>query len=608
MIRRPGRLPEISVSSPTLLAVPIVSGAVPLDEQVRAAKAEGADLVELRVDCIADVAAVEALLLGPRILPMIVTVRTKEEGGAWSGDDDERATLIERLVRLQPGYVDVEYASWQRSANIRQRIGPLCVSEDMAVQSRGHATGRAAQGRGHATACAGGIGGQGEGRQNQLILSHHDLRETPEDLDAILDRLIASPAAIAKAVFTARDATDAFRVLMQLRRWHGRGFGRPWARKLIALAMGEAGLPTRVLARKFGAFLTFAALHSDEQSAPGQPTVGELRHVYRWDKIGPRTRVYGVVGWPVTHSLGPAVHNAALEAVNADGVYLPLPVGPSYADFVAFMDLVTREAELDVGGLSVTLPHKEHAFRWLHEHSQRISELAGYCGAANTLTRLSDGSWAGDNTDGLGAWAALQGSVGLMARGTWPEAESTYQNLGGQASGLSPDRPEVGPPDALVRRSKNQWPRLEVDVLGAGGVARAVAAVLCEHGCQVTIYNRTPERAEGLARELRCAWKPWAARCQYTGDVLINCTTLGLWPAVDQTPIPDDALRAGTLVFDTVYRPARTRLLSAAQARGCRIVSGVEMFVRQAAAQHELWHKSPAPIEIMRRALKEEGT
>lgn len=508
---------ETVVSSSTYIVVPIVSAAVPLPEQVRAARAAGADVVELRVDRIGDVAAVEALLAQPRSVPLIITVRSAAEGGAWTGCEVERITLLERLTQHRPDYIDVELATWQHSTGVQQRIA------------------RARRG-------------------TQLILSHHDFQATPADLDAVCDALAAAPADVLKAAFTARDATDSMRVLEHLRR-------RAGSRPLIALAMGAAGLPTRVLARKFGAWGTFSSLAAGEESAPGQPTIAELRSLYRWDALGPDTRVLGVVGWPVAHSQSPAIHNAAMAAAGVDGVYLPWPVLPDYGTFAAFMDDVTRAADLGVMGLSVTLPHKENALRWLDENGQAVTPRARRCGAVNTLTRGPDGTWEGDNTDGLGARAALDAARAGLGRGR------------------------------------------AVAVLGAGGVARAVVAELVAAGCAVTLYNRSAERAAHLAHELRCAWQPWDARLRYVGEILINCTSVGLWPATDDTPLPDDCLRAGTLVMDTVYRPAETRLLRAAQGHGCQVIGGVEMFVRQAAAQFERWHARPCPLAVLRSAL-----
>ncbi len=493
----------------------------------------GAEVIELRVDCIGDDDAVEALLRQPHAVPFIVTVRSTGAGGAWKGNEAERIVLLERLGRHGPGYVDVELAAWERSAELRARIGGVCGASDQGTDVT-------------------------PGGRNTLILSHHDLDETPQELRGTFDRLEASPAGIMKAVFTAQDALDSCRVLAELRR-------RGSARRVIALAMGEAGLPTRVLARKFGAWLTFAALEHGGESAPGQPTVGELRDVYRWDAIDRDTRVFGLIGWPVTHSLGPRLHNTVMVAEGIDGVYLPLPVRPTSGDLTAFLDYVAENEWLGLAGMSVTIPHKEHAARWLDERDYPVGRLARQCGAVNTLVRTEDGGWRGENTDAPGALRALESVPELAGEG-----------LSGQA----------------------------VDVLGAGGVAHAVVAALVERGCLVTVYNRSPERAHALAQRLRCESKAWEQRAAGSADILINCTSVGMAPDTRSSPISADRLRRGMIVFDTIYNPAETRLLREARGRGCRVVSGIEMFVGQAAEQFALWHGRAVALETLRDALR----
>ena len=506
---------------PTLLAVPLTRSVPPLAEQARAAQQSGAKLVELRVDCIDDAEAVAEFLERANPIPFIVTIRSAAEGGRWDGDDAERIALYERLGLLRPGYVDVEYATWTRSANLRQKIGLVCPSVGDATRPG-----------------------------NLLILSHHDFHGTPPNLDDVIRPLLDSPADIIKVVFTARDATDAWRVLALLNQYSQ-------DRRLIALAMGEAGLLTRVLSAKFGGFLTFAAPERGAESAPGQPTVHNLLEVYRWRDIGPRTRVFGVIGWPVGQSRSPLVHNAAMSAADVDGVYVPMPVAPTYADFAALLDLLTIRPEFDVAGLSVTIPHKQHALRWLDERGFTVADLARKAGAVNTITRTGPASWIGDNTDTMGVLAVLG-------------------------------------PKVDGRR---------VAVLGAGGAARAAIVALLSCGCQVTIFNRTEERATTLASELCCRWQPWQDRIHHNAEVVVNCTSIGMQPDVNASPLPPESLQPGMLVFDTVYNPPMTCLLNDAQQRGCNIISGVEMFLAQAAGQFEKWHDQPAPINTMRVAL-----
>ncbi len=515
----------------TAIAVPITSADAPLREQVDRARRAGAQIVELRVDCIGDVAAVEALLREEHPLPYILTIRAASEGGQWDGDDAERVALYERLALLMPGYVDVEFETWRRSANLRQKIGLI--------------------------AGAGTTGGPAEdapgGRpRNALILSQHDWHSTPAPLAPLFDALCEAPGAAAKLVFRAADARDALRVLVELCRCRGR-------KPLIALCLGEAGLATRVLARKFGALLTFAALRAGAESAPGQPTIAELRETYRWDALSARTDVYGVVGWPVAHSRSPLIHNAGMAALGICGAYVPLPVAPDAAAFDDFLRIVCEHPELGIRGLSVTIPHKQHALRWLEQRGAEISPAARRCGAVNTLTHTERG-WSGANTDGTAFVRALRDTLDLSD----------------------------------VRSAA---------VLGAGGAARAIAAALIDAGVGVTLFNRTSARGADLARELGCAAEAWSRRGETSADLLVNATSAGMWPDAGESPFPADRLHRGMIVAETVYRPRRTRLLESAAGAGCRTIDGEEMFLAQAAEQFTLWHGRPAPAEAFRAAL-----
>ncbi len=534
--------------------MPIVSAEPPIARQVEGARAAGADLVELRVDRIGDVAVVEGWLSGPRALPCIVTVRDAAEGGAWTGSRKERIDLIRRLAGLRPEYVDVELATWRGADALRDIFADGTHGSGAKVRHEGTKARRhEGEHRGRGIALGGGaVDGKPE-----LILSFHDFERTPANLNALFDEIAATPAGAIKGAFAAADARDALRIAEQVRRHPHR--------RVIALAMGEAGVASRVLARKLGGWLVYAAMSAESASAPGQPTVAELRGVYRWDSIGADTRVFGVIGWPVAHSMGPRVHNAAMAAAGIDGVYVPLPVEPRYEAFADFMASVENSDWLDAGGFSVTLPHKEHALRWLREARGEVSATAAAIGAVNTLVRTPAG-WRGENTDAEGIAAALNTAEGMPA---------------GWFAG---------------RR---------VDLLGAGGAARAAMHVLACAGCEVTVYNRKLERAEKLAHEMGCAARPWEERGSGGGELLVNCTSVGQWPRAGETPIRAEGLSGRTAVFDMVYNPRMTRLLKDAAAAGCTAISGTEMFAGQAEAQHRLWHGSPAPAGVMREALSE---
>ena len=261
-----------------------------------------------------------------------------------------------------------------------------------------------------------------------------------------------------KIATTARRVADARRALDLL------ALGREAGVPTIALAMGEAGLLTRVLAPKFGGFLTFGALSKGRESAPGQPTVGELRDMYRLPSQTAATRVFGVIGQPIGHSKSPAIHNAALAAAGVDAVYVPLLVD----DLRSFLDSFGDLPGFD--GFSVTLPHKEAALALAAE----AHPVARDIGAANTLVRrpaAAGGGFAAYNTDWLAAVDAVQDALGGCER-----------SLKG----------------------------LTTVVVGAGGAARALAFGASERGARVVVVNRTRSRADELAAAVRGESADWA--------------------------------------------------------------------------------------------------
>jgi 3-dehydroquinate dehydratase/shikimate dehydrogenase len=383
----------------------------------------------------------------------------------------------------------------------------------------------------------------------------------------------ADGADVVKLAWSARSVRDnleAFDMLAER--------GRP----MIALCMGPFGLMSRVLAPKFGALLTFAAVAPGGESAPGQPTIDDLRRRFRFDAIGPATRVYGVVGWPVDHSRSPDVHNAGFEAVGHDGVHLPLPVPPEYEHFKATVGSLVDHPRLDFAGASVTVPHKTHLLRFVRERDGTVDSLTDLVGAANTLVVRSDGSLAATNTD---AGAALEALCAGM---------------------------EIDEGGLAGRR---------VAVLGAGGVARAVTAGLARRGAAVSLFARDRDRAAALAGELHGRPATSGAAAEVVApdpatlatdryDVIVNGTPVGMagGPAPDDSPLAllaggDVTLDESTTVFDTVYTPERTPLIADAEARGARVVTGAEMFIRQAMRQFELWTGKPAPRAVFEHVL-----
>ncbi len=513
---------------PTLLIVPLTqTDPAAMRAAMDTAVAAGADAVEARLDYLAEVdePALRTLLTDPPC-PVIATCRSRAEGGHHDGTAAERLTVAATAARLGARWVDVELAELDAAA-------ALLATEPVR-----------------------------EGRTG-VIVSSHDFDGRPADLDARVAAMERSAAHVNKVAFAAAGPEDAWAAFDVLR-----AGGKP----TFALAMGEAGVASRILARKFRAFGTFAALDADGASAPGQPTIDQFRRLYRWDAIGPDTKLFGVVGHPVGHSMSPAIHNAAFAADGVDAVYVPLPVQPDAEAFDRFIDAVLDRPWLDLIGLSVTIPHKHHAFRRVG--GDNVDALSASIGAINTIrfTGEADRPLAGINTDYAAALDALVDGMGCQR-----------EDLGGRA----------------------------VAVLGAGGAARAIVAALAYYGAETTVYNRTVARAEALAAEFDSPDGPVRAAGlerldRLDADIVINCTPVGMHPHVDACPLPEGtALGPGMVVFDTIYNPVVTQLLRRAADADCIAVSGVEMFINQAVAQYTWWTQLDAPRDVMRAIVLE---
>jgi len=523
----------------TKLCVPImVDSAQQALADAADARAAGADLVELRLDRFADDTDAAIALVCDCPLPCIVTIRPDWEGGEYDSDDMDRIALIEHIgVACHgqgPAYFDVELAAYDRSANLRHKVMLVIDHHD---QPRPTDTG--------------------------LILSSHDFQTRPADLlrrvRAMADYSSCRVVKLAWRARSLRDNLEAFEIIQQR------------TKPTIALCMGEEGLMSRVLAKKFGALLTFAAIDHEHGTAPGQPTISELKNLYRWDALNSETKVFGVIGYPVGHSMSPAIHNAGFDAIHYNGVYLPMPIPPEYEHFKATVGSFIAEKSLHFRGASVTIPHKQNLLRFVEEMGGEIEPLAAQIGAANTLTVRDDSTLYASNTDYAAALDAVCSAMDI------------------EREGLQGKR---------------------VAVLGAGGAARAVVAGYTAYGAEVTVYNRTLDKANALAKAFNARADALDAIKQGSFDILINCTPIGMHPNTDeapydftQHPLPD----AGhpPVVFDTIYNPIQTRLLREAQASGCITVSGLEMFVRQAAGQFELWTGKPAPTDRFDAVVRE---
>jgi len=506
----------------TYLCVAIFVTDLPKAKRDMALAAEaGADIVELRIDQFTDPRQLPPLL-DRSLLPCIVTCRPISEGGRCELPSPERLALLLAAQAGKASYIDIELETIRHT-----KVPPDC---------------------------------------RPFIVSSHDFTGRPERLYNILDELNASPASVAKIVWTARsirDNLEAFEILQHK------------TKPTIAFCMGEHGLISRILTKKFGAFLTFCTLDNDPGTAPGQIPISDMKKLYRWDFITEKTKVYGVVANPVKHSMSPAIHNAAFDATNYDGIYLPLLVEPSYESFKAFIEEFVNFDGLHLAGLSITIPHKQNALRYLRQKNAEVEPLAQSIGSVNTIIidrTSSTPRLRGINTD----YAAILDSITA-------KLNITRQDLAGR----------------------------NVAVLGAGGTGRTAVAALAHYGATVTVYNRTRDRADELAREFgqppgKVAAAPLESLRHCTCPIIINTTSVGMSPNVDQSPLGQTPPPLGpdNLVFDSVYNPMKTRLLTQAQAAGARTISGVEMFVRQAVAQFEAWTGQRAPSDVMRQVIE----
>jgi 3-dehydroquinate dehydratase/shikimate dehydrogenase len=475
-----------------------------MQTEIQEAAKRGATLIELRLDFLAKAPDFKRLL-ADKPCPMVATVRRPVDGGRWGGTEEERQTLLRQCIVAGFDWVDLE----TDVADTIRRFGKV-----------------------------------------QRIVSYHNMREFPGNLEQIYTRMCDQDADVIKLAVAAHDPADNLRVLELLRQA---------PKPTVAFCMGDLGLPSRILGARCGAPFTYAAFNKERGIAPGLPSFEEMKKLYYYPQVHADTAVYGVIGDPVAHSLSPLIHNKAMRKLGIDGVYLPFRVPRGeLAPFLRAFD------QLGVRGYSVTIPHKEAAAQVAVRRDPSVAEVQ----AANTLLRLENG-WAAYNTDAQAARESLEANL--------------------------PPSIDGAPPDLHTR---------SVLILGAGGVARAVAHALKHRVGTLSLTNRTPERASKLAEEVNCRAVDWNARHNILCDLLINCTSLGMHPNVDESPVHHSFLRPGMMVFETIYTPETTLLVKEARSRGCHVLTGVDMFVRQAALQFKLFTGCEAPLELIRGIVK----
>lgn len=456
--------------------------------------------VELRLDWMGGEAEILRFLGWLRVHPvratLIATCRTREAGGRFRGDAPAQFGLLRLAVACGASWVDIEVETAQR---LRGGALPRLLGAE------------------------------------SFLLSHHDFRRTPANLPEIVRRLERGGGEAVKIATQCHSIGDSLRVLSAAQ-------GR---RHVVAVPMGDAGLPARILALAHGSALAYAP--AERATAPGQVSLDELKRLYRADHLNRRTRVYGVIGDPIAHSLSPQMQNAGFRERRINAVYLPFLV----SDLRDFLQAI---GPLNVAGFSVTLPYKAEILRYL----DGCDPLAAAIGAVNTVVVRGSGKLYGYNTDYIGVLRALTRKMPLRSS--------------------------------------------RVLLFGAGGAARAVAFALAQGGAHVSVCARRMERARSLARAVggEAIERHRLRRESFEG--IVNATAVGMHPHVNRSPLEAAELNC-RIVFDLIYRPLETRLRQLARRRGIETVGGLEMFLAQGTAQWEIWTGERAPEKPMRRAV-----
>jgi 3-dehydroquinate dehydratase/shikimate dehydrogenase len=384
--------------------------------------------------------------------------------------------------------------------------------------------------------------------KTKRIVSYHNFQETPEDLNALHKRLSDLNADVVKIATMAHGPHDNIRLLRLMRNTR---------QPTVAFCMGEFGQPSRVLAARCGAPFSYATFHAERTMAPGQLSYQQMKEIFRYEKINAETEVYAVIADPVAHSLSPQIHNGAFDVLGLNKVYVPFRVPPE-----ELSQFLIDCREFGIKGLSVTIPHKEEIIQYIDKFDEASQEI----GACNTVI-WKDDQRIGLNTD----YKAAMNSLDAIFSGN--EA----------ASGLK-GRPAL--------------------VLGAGGVARAIVLGLKRRGADIVIASRTPQRADDLATFCKGKSIAWSLRHSVKADLIVNCTPVGMHPNVDDTPLDAKYVRREQVIFDTVYNPENTLFIKQARELGCEVITGIDMFVGQAALQFKYFAEREAPISTMRDVVR----
>jgi 3-dehydroquinate dehydratase/shikimate dehydrogenase len=481
-----------------------------------AAAAEVCDLIEVRLDCLDPLeleTKAESItkLLQENKCESILTFRPAQEGGQRQLDEATRLSFWSDAI-FSKSFYDVELDLAEKFNNSEN---PPFLPIDW----------------------------------SRTICSHHDFAGVPAKLDQIYERMCRTPARVFKIAVQGHEATECLPMFALLERARNDGRG------MIAIAMGQEGVATRILGPSRGAFLTYAALETETATAPGQISVRELHEVYRIEKIDRQTQVFGLIGLPISHSVSPRMHNAVFAATERNAVYVPFEVHDVENFLKRMIHPRTRELNWNMGGLSITAPHKFAVMACL----DWIEPAAREIGAVNTIV-VADDELHGYNTDAHGFIDPLARTLGELR-------------------------------DARCA------------VIGAGGAASAALWGLRQAGAKATIFAHHPANARTVANRFDAEWLP-LENAGFAGfDLVANATPLGMVGKFEsESPVTAQQLRGARLAYDLVYNPAETKFLREAREAGCKTLGGLAMLVAQAAEQFKLWTGALPPEGVMYEA------
>ena len=469
--------------------------------------------IELRLDWLekpgAALPELKTFLSRRRDVTAIATCRRKSYGGRFTGSLNAELEMLQKSAEAGCQIVDLEIESAEQMSR------PQLAKFRAALRASGAS----------------------------LLISSHDFTRTrrPEGLSQTAKRIEAYQPEFVKVVTTARSLADNLSVLRMVE-------GESLDVQMVGIAMGEEGLISRVLSPRAGAAFTFASAANGAETAPGQVSARSLLDLYRLEQLDQATRIFGVAGNPISHSLSPVMHLTAFRRENVNAIMLPLKVR-------VLDDLLGVVRDLPLDGVAVTMPLKQEVL----PHLANMDPLTAKIGACNTLRTGADGKLYGFNTDVAGVVRPLEKRMRLKGA--------------------------------------------RILVLGAGGAARAAVFGLVEQGSEVYIVNRTHEKAVALARKAKAHVLKQNALAKQRFDAIINTTPCGMTGIKQALPVKENELNA-SLVFDMVYTPLETPLLKLAKSRGLAVVSGLEMFVQQGARQFEIWTGKPAPESEMLRVVE----